>query len=65
MCRIVSIFLLKRLKESMSGDASHFNNIETRVVINFFQQGKTPKEIHAILTKKITGTSPLYATVKN
>jgi len=49
MCRIVSPFLLHRLKGSMSGDARGFNNIETRAVIKFFLQGKAPKEIHAIL----------------
>jgi len=33
-------------------DARDFNDIETRAVINFFfLQGKTPKEIHAILTE--------------
>jgi len=38
---------------SMSGTLD-FNNIETRDVINFFfLQGKTPKEIHAILTEKL------------
>jgi len=36
MCRIASIFLLQRLKGSMSGDAHDFNNMETRAVINFF-----------------------------
>ena len=36
MCRIASLFLLQRLKESMSGDAHRFNNIETRAVIKFF-----------------------------
>ena len=39
----------------MSGDARDFNNIETRAVNKyFFLQGKTPKEIHAIL-KEILG----------
>ena len=47
MCRIASLFLLQRLKGSMSGDAFDFNNIETRAVIKFiFLQGKAPKEIH-------------------
>jgi len=47
MCRIASLFLLKRLKGSISGDARDFNNMETRVNIkSFFQQGKAPKEIH-------------------
>ena len=36
MCRIESLFLLQRLKGSMSGDARDFNNIETRAVIKFF-----------------------------
>ena len=47
MCRIASLFLLQRLKGSMSGDASGLNNNETRAVIKFFLQGKAPKEIHA------------------
>jgi len=35
-------------------DARDFNNIETRAVIKFFfLQGKTPKEIHAILTETL------------
>ena len=50
----------------MSGDARDFNNIETRAVINFFfLQGKTPKEIHAILKETLGEHAPLYATVKN
>ena len=36
MSRIASLFLLQRLKGSMSGDARDFNNIEMRAVINFF-----------------------------
>ena len=36
MCRIASIFLLQRLKGSMSGDARDFNNIETRLVYKTF-----------------------------
>jgi len=35
MCRIASLFLLQRLKGSMSGDARDFNNTETRAVIKF------------------------------
>jgi len=51
MCRIASLFLLQRLKGSMSGDACDFNNMETQAVIKFFfLQGKAPKEIHTILT---------------
>ena len=35
MCRIASLFLLQRLKGSMSGDAHDFNTMETRAVIKF------------------------------
>ena len=56
MCRIASLFLLQRLEGSMSGDARDFNDMETRAVKFFFSpslQGKTPKEIHAILTETL------------
>jgi hypothetical protein len=36
MCRIASLFLLQRLKGSISGDARDFNNIEKRAIIKFF-----------------------------
>jgi len=51
----------------MSGDARDFNNMETRAVNKFFPllQGKTPKEIHAMLTETLGEQSPSYATVKN
>jgi transposase len=66
MCRIASLFLLQKLKGSMSDDACDFNNIETRAVIKFyFLQGKEPKEIHAILIETFVKHAPLYATVKN
>ena len=66
MCRIASLFLLQKLKGSMSGDACDFNNMETRTVINFFfLQGKAPKEIHAVLTETLGVHAPSYATVKN
>ena len=60
MCRIVSLFLLQRLKGSMSEHArcelsSSF----------FFLQGKAPKEIHAILIETLREHAPSYATVKN
>jgi hypothetical protein len=59
MCRIASLILLQRLKGSVSGEACDFNNIETRAVIKFsFLQGKTPKEIQAIMTE--TSTSAFY-----
>jgi len=67
MCRIASVFLLQRLKGSMSGDARDFNNIETRAVnfIFFPLQGKAPKEIYAILRETLGEHAPSYATVKN
>jgi len=66
MCRIVSIFLLQRLKGSMSGDARDFSNMEMRAVIKFFfLQGKVPMEIHAILAETLGEHAPLYATIKN
>jgi hypothetical protein len=66
MCRIASLFLLQSLKGIISGDARDFNNIETRVVINFFSlQGKASKEIHAILIQALEEHAPSYVTVKN
>ena len=67
MCRIVGLFLLQRLKGSMSDDAREFNNIETRAVIKhfFFMQGKAPKEIHAILIETLGEHAPSYATAKH
>jgi len=68
MCRIPCLFLLQRLKESMSGDTRDFNNIETRAVIMFFflpLQGNAPKEIHDILKETLRENASSYATVKN
>jgi len=67
MCRIASLFLLQRLKGSMSCGACDFNNIETRVVIKFFffLQGKATKEIHAILKETLGKHAPSCTTVKN
>ena len=66
MCRIASLFLLQRLKGSMSGDAGDFNNMETQAVkFFFFLQGKAPKEIHAFLTETLREHAPSYATIKN
>ena len=64
MCRIASLFLLQRLKGSMSGDACDFN-IETRAVIKFsFLQGKAMKEIHTILTQTLGEHAPSYEVCK-
>jgi len=64
MCQIARLFLLQRLKESISGDARDFN-METQTLKFFFLQGKAPKEIHAILIEILGEHAPLYATVKN
>ena len=63
MCRIASLFLLHRLKGSMSGDAHDFNNIETRAKSP--PQGKAPKETHAILKETLGEHAPSFAIVKN
>jgi len=68
MCRIASLFLLQRLKGSMSGDARDFNKMETRTRqprFFFFLQGKALKEIHAILRETLGEHAPSYTTVKN
>ena len=51
----------------MSGDVRNFSNMDTRGVIKifFFLQGKTPKEIHAILRETLGEHAPSYASVKN
>jgi len=64
MCRIACIFLLQRLKGSISGDARDFNNIERRAVIKFFLRGKARKEIHAILIETLGEHAPWCVTVK-
>jgi len=38
MCRTASLYLLQRLKRSLSGDARDFNNIEKRAVVIFFSE---------------------------
>ena len=67
MCRTDGLFLLQRLKGSMSGDEQDLNNIETRAVIEFlfFLQGKAPEEVHAILAETLGEHALPYATVKN
>ena len=65
MCRIASLFLLQKLKRSMSGDVRYFNNIETRAAMKNFLQGKAQKKIHAILKETLWEHAQSYATVKN
>ena len=57
MCRITSLFLLQKLKGSMSGDARDFNNFETRAVIKFFFFArKDAEEISRHSDRNIMGT---------
>jgi len=66
MCRIASLFLLQKLKGSMSVDARDLKNMETQAVIKFFfLQSKAPKEIHANLTEILGEHAPSYATVSS
>ena len=67
MCRITSLFLLQRLKGSMSDDVRDFNKMKTRALIKFFYllQSKAPKEIHATPKETLGEYAPSYAIVKN
>jgi hypothetical protein len=49
----------------MSGEAPECKHIETRALITSFLQGKTPKEIDAILAETLGEHAPSYSTVKN
>jgi len=64
MCRIASIFLLQRLKEACQ--ATHAISTTWRRELSSSPplQGKSPKEIHAILTETLGEHVPSYATVK-
>jgi len=65
MCRIASIFLLQRLKGSMSGEARDFNNMRTLAVIEeFFPRSARRQRNSAILTETLGEHAPSYATVK-
>ena len=67
MCRIARLFLLQRLKGSMSGDARRFqqHGDASYHQVFFFLQGTAPKEIHAILKDTLGEHASSYATVKN
>ena len=57
MCRNASLFLLQRLKGSMSRDVHGFNNMETTAVIKFFfpaRQGAEGNSCHS--DRNIMGT---------
>ena len=67
MCQIESLFLLKRLDGSMSGDKRDFNDIETRAVIKSHsppaRQGAEGN--HAILTETLGEHAPAYTTINH
>jgi len=59
MCGIGSLFLLQRLKGSMSGDARDFNNMEIRAVIKFYflaRQGAEGNSRHSDINIRGTRT---------
>jgi transposase len=50
----------------MSVEVRDFSNIGTQAIIKFFSlQGKSQKEIHAILTGALGEHAPSYDTFKN
>ena len=67
MCQIASRFLLQGLKGSVSGDACHFKNMETRAVIKIFffpaRQGAEGNSRH--YDRNVGDHVPSYPTVKN
>jgi len=64
MCRIASLFMLQRLKGSMSGACAISTTWRRELSSSlFFLQGKALKEIHAILTETLGEHASLYATV--
>jgi len=67
MCRIANLFLLQRLKGSMSGDARDFNNIETRAVIKvfFFSCKARRRRKFTPFWQTLREHAPSYSTVKN
>ena len=66
MCRIASLFLLQGLKGGMSGDASNFNNSETRAIIKCLFRATQGAEGNSRHSDKTLGEhAPSYAAVKN
>ena len=54
MCQIACLLFLQRLKESISGDALDFNNIETQAVKKFYSiLLQVAEGIHTILTETL------------
>ena len=66
MCSIASLFLLQGLKrKNVRWRARFQQQQDTSCHQVLFLQGKSPKEIHAILTATLREHTPSYATVKN
>jgi hypothetical protein len=65
MCRIASLFLLQRLKGSVSGGVRDFNNIETRAIIKYFFPTRQGFEGDShTYDRNIRGNAPSYDTIK-
>ena len=56
MCRIASLFLLQRLKGSLSGGARDFKNMETQTIIKFFFPARQGAEGNSLHSDRIRGT---------
>jgi hypothetical protein len=65
MRRIANIFLLQRLKGSMSGDARDFNNVETRAFILFFSARQGNSLVYRVSLSSTTQRIRSVARVMN
>jgi len=66
MCRIANAFLVIEAERKHVWRRARFQQHRDASCHQFFfLQGKTPKEIHAILIKTLGEHAPSYATVKN
>ena len=63
MCRIASLFLLQRLKGSMSGDARDFNNMET-ITLKEKRRGKVTKGVLVLFLHNDAPVHWALATLK-
>ena len=66
MCRIASLFMLQRLKGSMSGNARDFNNIRSELSSSFFflaRQGAEGNARHS--DRNIKGTYTIVCHRQN
>jgi len=64
MCQTARIFMLQRLKGSMSGDARFRQHGDASCHQVFFFHGTAPKEINTTVTETLGEHAPSYVTVK-